>query len=160
MSFLENLSKPRMFVQKLEGGISLEQLQSFANTHGSWHFNKQMDVVNSDMQFIDFKSMSVSCLPNEKLTIHSDSIKLHGVMSIFALPNKVEGILPECMFSTCQIHFFAPDSAENFIAHAKSINLVSGTQQSLSHINGIQELNFMEGRIPPMFENMGILRQM
>lgn len=40
------------------------------------------------------------------------------------------------------------------------VNLVSGAQQSLSHINNSQELNLNGGRIPPMFENMGILRQM
>jgi hypothetical protein len=72
----------------------------------------------------------------------------------------MESILSEGMFKTLQIHFFSPKLTQEKIAHAKSDNLVSGAQQSLSHINGTQELNFMEGRIPPMFENMGILRQM
>ena len=160
VSFSEIISQPRMFLQKFEGAISLEQLQGSADTHCSRHFNKQMDMVNSNMQFINFETMPVSCLPNKKLTIHSNSIKFHRVFGILALPNKMEGILPECMFSTCQIHFFTPKVAQENIAHANFVNLVSGAQQSLSHIRNFVELNLLEGRIPPMFENMGILRQM
>ena len=160
VSFGEIISQPRMFAQKLEGTITFEQLQSSADAHCWRHLNKQMDVVNSNMQFINFESMPVSCLPDEKFTIHSDSIKLHGVSSILALPNKVEGILPECMFSTCQIHFFAPDSAENFTAHAKSFSLVHGDRNNPPDINRNQELNLLEGRIPPVLESTGILRQM
>jgi hypothetical protein len=156
MPFGEIISQPRMFLQKFEGRITLEQLQGFANTHCGWHLNKQVDMVNSNMQFINFESVLVGGLPNKKLTIHSDSVKLHGVSGVLTLPNKVESILPEGMFKTFQIHFIFPQN----IAHAKSDNLVSGAQQSLSNINRIQELNLLGGRIPPMFENMGILRQM
>ena len=124
MSFLENFSQPRMFLQELESRVTFEQLQSPTDTHCSWHLNKQVDMVNSDIQFINFESMPICCLSDEKLTIHSNSIKLHGIMSIFALPNKVECILPEAMFKTFQIHFLTPDSAENFRAHAKSVYLV------------------------------------
>ena len=154
MSLSKIIPQPRMLVQKFEGRITLEQLQSFANTHCGGHLNKQVDVVNSNMQFINFESILVSDLSNEKLAVHSNPIKLHGVSSVFALPNKVESILPEGMFKTFQIHFISPQN----IAHAKSVSLVSGAQQSLSHINGIQELNVNGGRIPPMFENMGTLR--
>src|SRR3989344_4655743 len=79
MSFSEIISQPRMLMQKFEGTITLKQLQGSANTHCSWHFNKQVDVVNSNMQFINFESMSISCLPNKKLAIHSNPIKFHGV---------------------------------------------------------------------------------
>ena len=156
VSFSEVIPQPGMLMQKLEGTVSFKQLQGFANTHGSWHFNKQVDMVNSNVQLINFESILVGDLPNKKLTIHSDSIKLHGVSGIFAFPNKVESILSEAVFKTFQIHFMSPQN----IAHAKSDNLVSGAQQSLSNINRNQELNFMGGRIPPMFENMGTLRQM
>jgi hypothetical protein len=120
MSLLENFPQPRMFLQKFEGRITLEQLQSFANTHCSWHLNKQMDMVNSDVQIINFESVPVSHLSNEKLTIHSDSIELHRVMGIFTFPDKMESILSEGMFKTFQIHFLSPQN----IAHAKSVNLV------------------------------------
>jgi len=155
MSLGEIVPQPRMLMQKFEGGITLEQLQSSANTHCSRHLNKQVDVVNSDMEFINFESVPVGNLPNEKFTIHSDPIELHGVSSIFALPNKVEGILTEGMFKTFQIHFISPEYSSCYI-HC----LVSGAQQSLSHINRIKELNLVEGRIPPVLESTGILRQM
>jgi len=149
-----------MLAQEFESRITLKQLQSSTNTHCSWHLNKQMDMVNSDMEFINFESMPVSHLPDEKLTIHSDSIKLHGVSGIFTLPNKMEGILPECMFSTRQIHFFAPQTFIRKKVLTMFVNLVHGDSNNPHSSNNSQELNFVEGRIPPMFENMGILRQM
>ena len=124
MSTFKMVSQPGMFLHQLESTVSFEQLQSFADTHSNRHLNEEMDMVNSDMQLINFESMPICCLSDEKLTIHSNSIKLHGIMSIFALPNKVECILPEAMFKTFQIHFLTPDSAENFRAHAKSVYLV------------------------------------
>jgi len=156
MPFGEIISQPGMFLHQFESTVPLEQLQCFANTHSCWHFNKQMDMVNSNMQLINFKSILESGLPNKKLTIHPNPIEIHGVSRILALPNKVEGILPKGMFKTFQIHFISPQN----IAHAKSVSLVSGTQQSLSHISRNHKLKFTEGRIPPMFENMGTLRQM
>src|SRR4030042_1372531 len=108
MPFSEVIPQPGMLMQKLEGAVSFKQLQGFANTHCWRHFNKQVDVVNSNMQLINFESILVGSLPDEKLTIHSDSIKLHRVSSIFALPHEVESILPEGMFKTFQIHFFTP----------------------------------------------------
>src|SRR4030066_1714853 len=42
------VSKPRMFLHQPECAVSFEQLQSFADTHGDGHLNKEMDVVNSD----------------------------------------------------------------------------------------------------------------
>ena len=160
VSFSEVIPQPRMLMQKLEGTVSFKQLQGFANTHSGWHFNKQVDVVNSNMQLINFKSMSVCGLPNKKLTIHSNPIEFHRVSSILAFPNKVESILPETMFKTFQIHFFTPKLTRNITAHANFNNLVHGDNINPPDINTHQELNFMEGRIPPMFKNMGILRQM
>ena len=156
MSCSEMVSQPRMFLHQFESRIPFEQLQCFANTHCSWHLNKQMDMINSDVQFINSESIFESNLPDKKLAIHSDKLKFKGVSGIFRFPDKMESILSEGMFKTLQIHFISPQN----IAHAKSDNLVSGAQQSLSHINRSQELNLLEGRIPPMFENMGILRQM
>ena len=117
-------------------------------------------MVNSDVQFINFESMLVSNLPDKKFAVHPNSIEFHRVSGIFRFPDKMKSILSKGMFSTCQIHFFAPSKLTESRAHANFVNLVSGAQQSLSNINRNQELNLVEGRIPPMFENMGILRQM
>ena len=160
VSFLEIVSQPGMFLQKFIGTKSLKQLKCFTNTHSNRHFNKQVDMVNSNMQLINFESMPISSLPNKKLAIHPDPIEFQRVSCVLTLPNKMEGILPEAMLPRFQIHFFAPDSAENFTAHAKSINLVHGDIINPLDINRNQELNLLEGRIPPMFESMGILRQM
>lgn len=160
MSFSEIISQPRMLMQKFEGTITLKQLQGSANTHCGWHFNKQVDVVNCNVQFINFEAMPVSCLPDKKLTIHSDPIEFHGVSSIFALPNKVEGILPETMFKTFQIHFFAPQTFIRNKVLTMFVSLVHGDSNNPHSSNNSQELNLLEGRIPPMFENMGTLRQM
>ena len=144
MSFSEIIPQPRMLMQKFEGTITLKQLQGSTNTYCSWHFNKQMDMVNSDMQFINFESMPVCSLPDKKLTIHSDSIKLHRVSGILALPDKVEGILPEAMFKTFQIHFFAPKLAQENTAHANFFSLVHGDSINPLDINKHQELNLVE----------------
>jgi len=56
----------------------------------------------------------------------------------------MEGILPEGMFKTLHIHFFAPESAQENIAHANS-NLVSrGSTSEPFDINKLQELNLVE----------------
>jgi len=159
MSFSKVISQPRMLMQKFESTVTFEQLQSFADTHSCRHLNKDVDMVNSNMQLINVESVFVSNLPDKKLTIHPDSIEFHGVSGIFALPDKVEGILPEGVFSRFQIHFFAPKLTRNIIAHANFL-FNSGAQQSLSYVNRNQKLNFTGGRIPPMLESTGILRQM
>jgi len=143
-------------MQKFVSGITLKQLQSSTNTHCWRHFNKQVDVVNSDVQLINFEAMPIGCLPDEKLAIHPNSIKLQGISCIFNFPDKMESILSEAVFKTFQIHFISPQN----IAHAKSVSLVHGDSINPLDINKHQELNFMGGRIPPMFENIGILRQM
>ena len=115
MSFFEIISQPRMLLQKTESAVTFEQLKGFADTHGNWHLNKQVNVVNSDVEFINLESFSVSNLPDEELTIHLNSIKLHRVHSILAFPHEVESILSKGMFSTFQIHFSSPEHSSNYI---------------------------------------------
>ena len=144
MSFWKNLSQPRMFMQKFVSGISLKQLQCHANTHCRRHFNKQVNVVNSNLQLINFESMPISCLPDEKLAIHPDTIKLQGISCVFNFPDKMESILSEAMFKTFQIHFFAPKLTKNIIAHANFFSLVHGDSINPLDINKHQELNLVE----------------
>ncbi len=122
MSFSKIVSQPGMFLQKFKGGITFKQLKSFANTHSSWHFNKQVDMVSSDVQFIDFAFLSVSHLPDKEFTIHLEPIELKRIHCIFNFPDKMEGILSETMLPRFQIHFSSPQN----IAHAKSVNLIHG----------------------------------
>ena len=146
MSLPEMVSQPGMLLQKFKGGISFKQLECFANTHSGWHFNKQMHMVSSDMQLIDLKSMSFSSLLYENPAIHSDAIELHGISSVLGLPHKVEGILPEGMFSAPQIHFFAPANSTRNGAHAKFAKFSSrgATSAPLVH-NQSEKLNIEDG---------------
>ena len=115
MSFSKVISEPRMLLQKLKGAISFKQLKSLANTHRDGHLNKQVDMVNSDVKFIDFTFLPVSNLPDEEFTIHFNPIELHRVHSVFAFPHEVESILSEGMFSTFQIHFSSPEYSSHYI---------------------------------------------
>jgi len=110
MSFSKMPSEPRMFFEKLKGGITFKQLKSHTNTHGRGHFNKQMDVVNSDMKFVNLESSSVSNLSEEKFTIHFQPVKFERVFCVFNFPDKVESILSEAVFSGFQIHFLSPET--------------------------------------------------
>ncbi len=86
---------------------------------------------------------------DEPFAINSYHKEFEGVPGIFRLPHKVEGILPEGMFKTLQIHFFAPESAQENIAHANS-NLVFNRDVH-SHPVDIQEFHrnkFMEVMAP------------
>src|SRR3989304_8476290 len=51
MSFFEIVSQPGMLLQQAESAVAFEQLKSLADAHRDGHFNKQMDVVNSDVKF-------------------------------------------------------------------------------------------------------------
>ena len=148
MSFSKILSQPGMFMQKFKGTVSFKQLESFANTHSWGQFNKEMDVVNSNMEFIDFTSMPDSNFEDKPLAINPNSIELKGIHSIFRLPDKVECILPEGMFKGLQIHFLSPKSAGDK-AHA-NFCFISGAQQSLSHINVLRELNLATALLPSL----------
>ena len=139
MSFSEIVSQPRMLFQQTESAVALEKLKGFADTHGDWHLNKQMDMVNSDVKFIDFTPFAISNFSDEVFAIHPNSIELHWVHRILAFPHEVESILSKGMLGTFQIHFSSP------IAHAK-FSLVSGglgTNPSLSRIHN--KLNFEGG---------------
>ena len=112
MSFSKIVSQPRMFFEKLKGAVAFKQLKSHTNTHRRRHLNKQVDMVNTDVKLINFEPFSVSHLPQEKLTIHSEPVELKGVFGIFNFPHKVECVLSEAVFSGFQIHFLSPKSAQ------------------------------------------------
>jgi hypothetical protein len=144
MSISKMVSQPRMFLHQPESTVSFEQLQSFANTHSDWHLNKEMDVVNSNVKFINFEPLPVSNLPQEKLTIHSKPIELKGIFSIFNFPDKMESILSEAMFSGFQIHFLSPKSAGDK-AHANFGFNSEGLVSRPSDTNHLEILNFEDG---------------
>ena len=142
-------------MQKFKGAVSFKQLESFADRHCWRQFDKQMDMVDSNMQLINFASMSNSNFMDESFTINSDSIKFKGVPRILGFPNKMEGILSEGMAKTLQIHFFAPLKLTENKAPANFNQFISRGSTSEPHpINNFLELNFMGS--PPILERMGI----
>ncbi len=149
MSMSKISSEPRMFPHQVESAVAFEQLKSFADTHSGWKFNKQMDVVNSDVQLIDLTFLPVSNLPDEKFTIHSEPIKLEGIHCIFNFPDKMESILSEAMFSGFQIHFLSPKSATRKRAHANFDFSFEEPSISAFHINSEGKLNFEDGDSSP-----------
>ncbi len=130
MSFSEIVSQPRMLLQQTESAVTFEKLKSPANTHSGRHLNKQVDVVNSDVKLINLKPFSVSNLPDEEFTIHSDSVKFHGISGILAFPHEVESVLSKGMFSTSQIHFSTPEHSSNYVHQFNSEGLVSRPSDS------------------------------
>jgi hypothetical protein len=108
MPFCEILSQPRMLLQKFIGCDTLKQLECFTNTHGGRHFNEKVDVIRSDMQFVDAEMIFFSNFADKSFAISPDADELHRVFGIFRLPNKMESILPESMFEASQVHFFTP----------------------------------------------------
>ena len=142
MSFSEIISQPRMFLHQPKGTISFKQLKSLANTHRDRHLNEEMDMINSNVEFINFEPFSVSNLSQEKLTIHSKPVELEGIFGIFNFPDKMKSILSEAMFSGSQIHFLSPKSAGDK-AHANFT--FSFEEPSISAFPNIQtkELNLM-----------------
>jgi len=143
MSFSEMVSKPRMFLHQAKGTITFEQLQSLANTNSWRDFNKQMEMVNSDIEFINLKPFSVSNLPEKEFTIHSETVKLKGVFCIFNFPHKVEGVLSEAMLSGFQVHFLSPKSAGDK-AHANFTVYFEESSISTSPNTQTEELNLLE----------------
>ena len=140
MSVSEMSSEPRMFFEKAKSRIAFKKLKSFANTHGCGKLNKQMDVINSNMQLINFTFLPVSHLSQEELTIHSKPVELEGVFSIFNFPDKMERILSEAMLPRFQIHFSSPEHSSNYVQFFNSEGLVS----SPSFFNTSTEINLME----------------
>ena len=151
MSFSKMVSKPGMFFEKFKGAVPFKQLKRHTNAHRRRHLNKQVDVVHSNVEFINFEPFSVSHLPQEKLTIHSKSIKLERVFCIFNFPHKVESILSEAVLPRFQIHFLSPKSAGDK-AHANFVFISEGLVSSPSHINFSKELNLWRTAIPPCFK--------
>ena len=144
MPFSKMVSKPWMFLHQHPRGITLKQLKSHTHRHGWGHLNKQVDMVDSDVQLINFKSFSVSNLPQEKFTIHPQSIKLERIFGIFNFPDKMEGILSEAVFSSFQIHFLSPKSARGDKAHANfDVYFEEPSIQALPNTQ-TEELNLME----------------
>ncbi len=156
MSSSEIISQPRMFVQKFKGSVSFKQLECFADRHCWWQINKQVDVVNSDVKFIDFASILDSNFVDKSLTINSNSKKFKWVPSILGFPDKMLGILSNGMFKMSQIHFFAPQTIARNKAHAKFVNLFHEPNNKARYTNEFQELNFMEKGSPPKLKSKGI----
>ena len=156
MPFSEIFSQPRMFLQKSESRSPFKQLQSFTNTHCRWKFNKQMDMVNSNMEFVDFASMFDSNFCDESFYINSNTIELHGISSVFRFPNKVERILPESMAKGFQFHFLSPQTFIRSKVLTMFVNLVQEGKIYPSFINNSQELNLMEVGSPPKLKSKGI----
>jgi len=145
MSMSEILSQPGMLLHQLKGRVAFKQLQGFANRNCWRQFNKQMDMVNCNLQFVDFASMFQGNLSDKSLTINFNPIKLEGVHGIFAFPYKMESILPEGVFKILQIHFFAPKLARTSRAHANFFNLVQEGNIYPLYANKHQELNIEDG---------------
>jgi len=144
MSFSKVVSQPGMFFEKIKGTVTFKQLESHTNTHRRGKFDEEMNVVNSDVKFINFESPSVSDLPEEKLAIHSKPIELKGIFGIFNFPHEVECILSEAMLPRFQIHFLSPKSAQEDKAHANlNVYFEEPSIQALPN-NQTKELNFME----------------
>jgi len=143
MSFSEMPSKPRVFFEKLKGTVAFKQLKGFADAHSWGKLNKQVDMINSDVQLIDFAFPSISHLPQEELTIHPQAIELEGIFSIFNFPGKMESTLSEAMLPRFQIHFSSPETLiRNKVLTSSSFSS-EGLVSSPSFFNNSQELNFM-----------------
>ena len=104
----EPIFQPRMFLHQLKSTVTLKQLQCSADRHCWGQLNKQMHMVNRNMQFIDSTAIAFSSFADETLAINFNTIELERVHGIFRLPHEVESILPEGMFKTCKIHFLSP----------------------------------------------------
>jgi len=146
MSMREIIPQPRMLPQKFKGAVAFKQLECTANRHCWRQFDKQMDMVNSDMKLVNFTSMFFCDLSQKNFTITLNPIKFERVHSIFWLPHKVECILPEGMTKRLQIHFFPPESAVRNKAHANS-KLVcrEGNISPLCNNQSFQEFKMEDG---------------
>ena len=146
MSHSEMVSQPRMLSKKFKGGIAFKQLKCLTNTHRDRHLYKEVNMVNTDMKFINLESMSLSSFSDKEFTINSDQFKFEWVSRILGLPDKVKSILPEGMFGTFQIHFFAPQTfIRNNVLTMFDLNLVQEGGFHPSWAIDSQELNFVGG---------------
>jgi len=140
----EIVSEPGMLLHQTKGTITFKQLQCFADAHCCGKFNKEMDMVSSNMQLIDFTPFPASNLPDKEFTIHLQPIKLEGVHCVFNFPDKMESILSEAMLPKFQIHFLSPESAGDK-AHANSCFISGGLESRPSDSNHLTELNLEDG---------------
>ena len=146
MSMSKIISQPRMLLQKSKGTVTLKQLKSPTNTHSCWHLNEQMDMINTDMQFINFKPVFFGDFSKKSITITHNAEKLEGVHCILRFPNKMESILSEGMFESLQVHFFAPQTfIRNNVLTMFDLNLVQEGVLNPSWTIDSQELNFVGG---------------
>ncbi len=149
VTFSEVFSKPRMFLHQHPRGITFKQLQSHTHRYSWRHLDKKVDVVGSDIEFINFEPFSVSNLPQEKLTIYPESVKLERVFGIFNFPHKVERVLSKAVFSRFQIHLLSPKSATRKRAHA-NLNVYFEEPSIQALLNSqTKELNFEDGDSSP-----------
>ena len=139
MSMCEIIPQPGMLLQQTESAVTFEKLESFADAHRWRQFNEQVDVVNSDVNFIDFTPFTISNFSDKELTIHSDSIEFHRIHSILAFPHEVESVLSKAMLSRFQIHFSSPIAHAKFVFNSGGL----GSNPSLSRIQN--QLNFGGG---------------
>jgi len=144
VSFSKMPSEPRMFFEKTKGCITFKQLKRFADTHCRRELNKEMDMVNSDVKFVNPAFPSISNLPDKELAIHPQSVKLERVFSIFNFPDKMESILSKAVFSGFQIHFSSPETLIRNKVLTISDFSSEGLVSSPSFINNSQELNLTE----------------
>jgi hypothetical protein len=140
VSFPKVSSKPRMFLKKFVSTVTFKQLKSKANAHSGGHLNKQVNMISPNVEFINLEPFSVSNLPNEKLTIHPQPIKLEGVSCVFNFPHEVEGVLSEAMLPRFQIHINSPEYSSNYI----QVFISGGLESRPSDTNQLKELNLME----------------
>jgi len=125
MSFSEIVSQPGVLLQQTESGITFEQLQGFADAHRRGQLNEQVDMVNSDVKFVNFASFTISDFSDEIFAIHSDAVKLHRIPGILAFPHEVESVLSKAMLSRFQIHFSSPEHSSHYIRKFNSGGLGS-----------------------------------
>jgi len=141
MPVREIASQPGMLLQKHKGRIAFEKLKSFADAHGRWHLNKQVDVINSDVKLIDFAVFPVSNFSDEIFAIHPNAIELHRIHGIFAFPHKVKSILSKAMIGIFQIHFSSPEHSSHYIRQFNS----GGLESRPSVFSQLHKLNFEGG---------------
>ena len=123
MPFSEIFSEPGMFSEKFKSCIAFKELECLTDRNCWRQFNKKMDMVDSNMQFINSAPISPSCCIEKPLAVNFSPIKLEGIHGIFNFPDKMESILSKGMFKMFQIHFFPPKSTQEEKAHANFVCL-------------------------------------
>ncbi len=156
MPFSEISSKPRVGSKKSVSRISLEKLKRLGNTHSIGDFNKQMDMVWLDVDFINFKSMSDSNFSKDFFTRNLYFAEFKWIPAVFWLPNKVEGILSNSVSKSVNFHF---TSSCAFFSRAHTSTVFGECAGSAAHsLYSFGEENNFGGLVLPSAEAQGILR--